>query len=489
MNAPVAHTKDHLLKTAASLFRLGNKAAALPAYDLLLAKYPDLPNSWFNLAICQRDARRFDDALSSYARAIKLGISQPEEAHLQRGVIFADDLGQSDNAKLELEIAIGLNACYVPALINLGSLFEDVGEWSNARTTYDRVIALDPANALALSRRLLLADADCSSLQAVRQALSETTDLLDRADLGFALGAALDRSGSYDEAFAAYTDANFASRSLAIQSGMIYDDQKQSAFVKRLISNTSVAAPGYEDGEQTPLFICGMFRSGSTLIEQILARHPGVIAGGEIDVLPSLIRDYLNPYPERIASLSLNDLSKLRRVYLDEIKDRANGSLIIDKRPDNFLHIGLIKTLFPKSKIIHTCRNKNDICLSIYFLHASAQLPYASNLTDIISFYEHYRNTMDHWKHIYNTEIFEVDYDALVLDPKTTIEKLLMFCGLKWHDDVMRPDLGLSAIRTASNWQVRQPLYLSSSGRWRNYRQHVEPYGLVDPAGPTVALP
>ena len=283
----------------------------------------------------------------------------------------------------------------------------------------------------------------------------------DRADLGFALGAALDRLGAYAAAFEAYAAANAA-------VGLRYDRAAQEQFIDRMIAAFPTASTGA--GGEAPVFICGMFRSGSTLAEQILARHSKVTAGGEIDSLPALIAAHLQPYPEAAGAASDAQIAAVRAAYLAEIAGRADG-LLTDKRPDNFLHIGLIKRLFPSAKIVHTRRDPLDNCLSVYFLHTG--FAYAGDLGDIAHYYLQHERLMAHWRALYPDDIHELDYDALVRDPLPAIEGLLRFCGLDWEDNVLRHQDGGSAVRTASNWQVRQPLYRGSSGRWHNYRQHL----------------
>ncbi|MES2444970.1 MAG: sulfotransferase [Pseudomonadota bacterium] len=467
----MADDAETLQRRASQLFRAGDVAAAIPAYQALLAVRPDLPNSWFNLAMLQRRARRYDAALEAYAQALALGIAEPEEAHLRRAVIFSDHLGDSERAEAELETALALNPDYVAALLNLGNLHEDRGDWAAARAACERVLALQPNNALALARLSGLAEiggADDPLLARMQARMaSPAASAADCADLGFALGAALDRTGAYNKAFIAYAAANEASREM---TDFGYDRRAQEQLVDRLIAAFPEPAAGA--GADSPVFICGMFRSGSTLAEQILARHSRIVAGGELDALPALIDERLQPYPEAVAGA---DLGAVRDAYLAEAAvRRAPGRLLTDKRPDNFLHIGLIKRLFPDAKIVHTVRDPLDTSLSVYFLHAGPALAYASDLDDIAHYFGQYRRLMAHWRALYPDDIFDFDYDRLVREPRPAIAELLGFLGLPWEDGVLRHQEGQSAVRTASNRQVREPLYRGSSGRWQNYRQHLD---------------
>jgi tetratricopeptide (TPR) repeat protein len=473
-------TPESLLRVASQHREAGRVAEAIAAYEAALALRPALPDSWFNLALLQRQAGRFDAALACYAQALSYGVSGPEEIHLNRGVIYADDLARSDAAEAELKRALALNPHYVPALLNLGNLHEDRGDAPNARSAYERALAIEPANSLALARLAGVAalsgpdDPLVGRLQAGIEAVGG--DAGARADLGFALGAALDRVGAYDQAFVAYAAANRASRQA---SGIHYDRAAQERLVDRLIAAFPEPAPprSGQPGD-APVFICGMFRSGSTLAEQILARHEDVTPGGELGLIPALAAS-LRPYPEAAAAASPPAMAELRSAYLAELRQiHPVGPLVTDKRPDNFLHIGLIKSLFPKARIVHTRRNALDNVLSLYFLHLDPGMAYAQDLGDAAHWYGQYRRLMAHWKRLYPDDIHDQDYDALVADPRPNIEALLGFCGLSWRDSCLSFHEAGNAVRTASAAQVREPLYRRSSGRWRHYERHLG--GLIE---------
>jgi tetratricopeptide (TPR) repeat protein len=466
-------TPQRLLRAAAEHRDAGRIAEAIAAYREALALQPQAPNSWYNLARLQRQVGQPDAALASYAEALRRGIGEPEEVHLNRGVIHADDLGSSEAAEAEIERALQLNPRYLPAWLNLGNLHEDRGDREGARAAYEQAVAIAPGDSMALARLAgvaALAGPDDALLDRLRSAIA-TGEPAAQADLGFSLGSALDRLGAYDDAFAAYAAANAASRTAA---GARYDRAAHEALVDRLIA----AFPVPEDrpaggGAGAPVFICGMFRSGSTLAEQILARHEAVTPGGELGLVPA-IADALRPYPEAAATAAPEDLARLHAAYLQALRKVHPGTgLITDKRPDNFLHIGLIKRLFPEARIVHTVRNPLDNILSLYFLHLDPAMAYAQDLDDSAHWYRQYRRLMAHWRHLYPEEIHELDYDALVADPKPRIEALLGFCGLEWREACLSFHEAGNAVRTASAGQVREPLYRRSSGRWRNYERHL----------------
>ena len=478
MNLP--DTPQALRQWAAQLDGSGRHDEAVAAYERLLSMQPAWADGWYNLGQSQWRARRFEAALQSYRKALDAGITRPEEVHLNRSVILARHLGRNDEATAELEQALALNPRYVPALLNLGNVREQRGEREQARHCYEQALQVEPTEALALSRLpnlQTLQEPDDPLIARLVQALRQLgRPPAERADLGFGLGKALDDVGRYDEAFAAYQAANQASR-VAGGPGLHYDAKAHERFVDRLIENfaRSAARPASGSGRTAPIFICGMFRSGSTLVEQVLAAHAAVTPGGELDLLPELARRHLPadaawPVLEQPAALQA-----MAEGYRDAVERRFPGAQVLtDKRPDNFLSIGLIKALFPDARIVFTRRNPMDNCLSVYFLHLSHAMPYALDLLDTAHWYRQHQRLMTHWQALYGADIHTVDYDALVADPEPAITRLLDFCGLDWDPACLDFHRSRHVVQTASLWQVRQPLYRHASGRWRHYERHLD---------------
>jgi tetratricopeptide (TPR) repeat protein len=471
-----------LLHSAAALEKAGRLSEAEAVYQRVLARWPDLPDTWYNLALLQRRAGRFDAALASYQQALARGISEPEEVHLNRGVIYSDHLRQDDAAERELQAALAIRPTFVPALLNLANLREDFGRQPEASALYEKILGIDPRCFTALARFAGLqkiAGPDDPVLARLRAAIADPrTPSADRAELGFALGKALDSIKAWDAAFAAYAAANRDSRQSAAPGSGVYDARAHERFVDELIATFRPGQPAAARSSQAtrPLFICGMFRSGSTLAEQILAAHSRVTAGGELAFLPSLVRTTLAPFPATMRGVTQAQLEQLSARYLDMLaRVFPRGDRVTDKRPDNFLHIGLIKSLFPDARIVHTARDPLDNCLSIYFLHLDHSMSYALDLADIAHYYSQYRRLMAHWRTLYGADIFDLDYDVLVREPRSAIEKLTGFCGLEWQEACLSFEQSARAVKTASVWQVRERLYQRSSGRWRNYASHIAP--------------
>jgi hypothetical protein len=471
-----------LIETAARLERAGRPEEAVAAYRELLALRPELPDCWYNLGLLERRLGRFDAALESYAQALVHGVSRPEEVHLNRAVIFADCLRREAQAERELEAALALNPTYLPALQNLANLYEDLGRRGQALALYERILARDPRAYEALARYARLAPASASGGALVGRLEAALADPAasdaDRASLGFSLAHLLDANAAYPEAFAAAAAANRASRSSARPPAR-YDRRGHERFIDALIAafpappagrSASVVTVRPREAEEPHLiFVCGMFRSGSTLTEALLARHRQVKAGGELDLLPRLVQSALAPFPQSMASLPAGSVAELARRYLDGIAQIFPGArYVTDKRPDNFLLIGLAKTLFPKAKIVHTTRDPLDTCLSIFFLHLDQGRPWALDLLDTGHYFRQYRRLMAHWQSLYGKDILDFAYERLVDDPRAAAERVLGFCGLEWDEACLHPVGAGGSIKTASVWQVREAIHRHSRGRARH---------------------
>jgi len=473
---------ESLLGQAAQLRRAGRTMEALAAYERLLALAPYLADSWFNLALLQRKAGRPDAALASYKQALDRGISEPEEVHLNRAVILSDDLRREAEAEAELTAALTRNPRYVPALLNLGNLHEDRGRRADALAVYGRILALAPGNPEALARAAgvtVVSRPDDPMIARLRQALGRP-DLspADRAALGFGLGRALDGAGDHEAAFEAYSAANQASRVAAGPGRGRYGRAAQEGQVNALIAAFPEPwrGPPPEGVRSPPIFICGMFRSGSTLLEQVLASHRRVTAGGELDLLPAMVRTALSPYPGSVATTPPERLDALARQYLDTLSATfPRADLLTDKRPDNWQHVGLIKRLFPDAKIINTVREPLDNALSVFFLHLDHGMAYALDLMDIGHYLRQQQRLMAHWKALYPDDVIDFDYDAFVADPRGRLEPLLGALGLDWDDNCLAFHQLDNAVKTASVWQVREPLYQRASGRSRHYERQLAP--------------
>lgn len=485
-------SKDERLRQAGILHGQGRRQEAIDIFRQVLAEHPGASEGWYELGYLLKAEGQLEEALLAYAKALELGISRPEEVHLNRAVIYSDHLRRDADAERELDAALAVAATYVPALLNRGNLHEERGEKTQALACYDSVSAAagggeDPHRDLrleALARSAKLrppSDIDDPLFGRLREAAAAPAGNVVRANLLFALGQSHERLEQFDLAFDAFAKAN---RWLRRHYGRSYDREHMSRLVESLTQvfpssqNSDASAP--DTPGAAPLFICGMFRSGSTLVEQVLAAHPQVTAGGELNWLRRMATTQLAPFPDSMALSNPTRDAALARDYLAHLAnlfpDGIAGTYITDKRPDNFLLIGLIKRLFPAARIIHTCRHPLDTGLSVFQQHLDLQVAgYASDLGDIGHYYGQYHRLMAHWHSLYPDSIFDFDYDTFVRSPKPSLEPLLGFLGLDWDDRCLEFHQLGNTVKTASYWQIRQPLSTRASGRWQNYSAHLGP--------------
>ncbi|MEZ5920974.1 MAG: sulfotransferase [Parvularculaceae bacterium] len=485
-----------LFSATANLEAAGRASDAIGRCRAFLARDPKNPEAWCELGRLLRGAGAGEEALTAYGEALRFGIDKPEEIHLIRAVILTDQLRRDDEAEAEFRKCLIARPDYPPALLNLGNLAEERGRREDAMDYYRKLSPDGSKNGLANDayrdlRLLALARlVRLSRPESVDDPLIETLEVvLERekideetcAALNYSLGETFDRIGEYGRAFSAFEAANRAQSSARrpFRRGALHGafDRIRRAFPSAIPGGDG----GANSGGAAPIFVCGMLRSGSTLVEQVLAAHPEIEAGGELNALFRLTSRMIVPFPEAALSLKADKVEALRKAYFAEIDQafpgaRAVGKRITDKRPDNFMRIGLIKRLFPEAKIVHTIRDARDTCLSNYFQHLEPSLvPYANDLGDLGAYYREYQGLMDHWKNLLGGSIHDFDYDAFVADPRGELEKLLAFLDLPWCEECLSFHCLENSVKTASYWQVREPLYARSSGRWRHYEDRLAP--------------
>ena len=431
-------------------------------------------NNYFNLAYYQKLAGLYSQAIDNYQTAIEKKAGNIEEIYLNLAVLFGDHLQDYNNAKSCLVSALEHKENYVPALFNLAGIFEEQGDKIDAEKLYKKIINIDGNHSLAIARLLFLSSEndDISELikQAKNLAQSNYSYVDEKIVLYYSLGKVYDQLKKYELAFHYYQLANnqekLINQSYCEKEQELLVDQNIEHFSEQWLNKLS------EGSFSAPIFICGMFRSGSTLIEQILAAHPEITAGGENEFFSQKVKSLLSPYPLSLNNIELNDIEKWRGEYQEKIKLMfPNAKLITDKRPDNIHYLGLIKTVFPNAKIVFTTRDIRDNSLSLYFQQLSKEFNYANDINQIIHHSQQQKRLMTHWKKLFPKDIIEVSYDELVDSPKPSIAKLLNFLKLDWHNDCLEFHQVQNNVKTVSLWQVRQPLYKASSGRWKNYKE------------------
>ena len=457
------------LELAAGLEQAARFADAEASYRRVISERPQDAVARFNFACFLRRRGRLDEALDEHQAALALAIDRPEEVLSNMAVIQAE-LRRDAAAKLLLERALAVNPNYPPALFNLALHHEEYGDRALALSLFRRILDIDPSwyDALVhIAHAETVTDPEGEVVKRLRRALRRSNlEPLTRENLHFALGKALDDCGRYDEAFEQYSLGNAASRPRLSR----YDRFQVEQEVGRVIEafGPDLLARATPASEAPLVFVTGMYRSGSTLVEQVLGAHPEVTAGGEIE--------YFMRFP---LSFDPADWPAIAQGYVDYLQRSFPGTgIVTNKRPDAFAYLGMLKAAFPMARFVNTVRDPRDTALSIWFQQFDGRLSYAADLADIAHHHRQYRRLMAHWRDLFGESIFDADYDAYVRDPRGVTERLLAFLGLEWHEGCLEFQRNATRVRTASVAQVREPLYRKSSGRWRNYERKIAPLAL-----------
>lgn len=506
------------LNLADALQRQGKTDEAVACLCRALERRPDFPEAHFNLANTFRALGRMQEAAHHYQEAVRLRPTFAEAHNNLANILLA--LGRVDEAIAHLEQAIQLRPNYLEAHYNLGNAYRERDQIAEGIAAYQRALQMRPDYGPAhngLAEALLeLGDLEQGRIH-FRQALHNNPSVIRtllhlaahglytaaepgidqlRAvlrdprlslDIGsqvhFTLGHLLDHVGARDEAFEHFRQGNALRRALFQQSGTAFDAAEHSRRIDRLIAAFS---PGYFErvrrfglDTEVPVFIVGMPRSGTTLVEQILSHHPQVFGAGERKDLPGMVADLPKrlgeDYPACLERLDAARARTLAEEYVGKIT-RTSGpaARVTDKMPENFLHLGLIATLFPRAHVVHCRRDPRDVCLSCYFQFFKG-LNFTWDLDDLGRYYRDYERLMAHWRAVLPLPIHDVVYEALIADQEAVSRRLVEFCGLAWDERCLRYHENRRPVKTASVLQVRRPIYASSVGRWRQYEAHLGP--------------
>jgi tetratricopeptide (TPR) repeat protein len=352
----------------------------------------------------------------------------------------------------------------------LGLCLEELGQFEPAVSHYRAALNAQPGHARALGALLAMPGfraEDALVLKAQRLLGQPTLEAGPRAKLHFGLGKHLERAGDFDAAFGHFVAGNAAQRPALPP----FDPRALVASVDSLASRFDAghfrAVAGAGHPSDRPVFVVGMPRSGTTLVEQILASHPAVFGAGELTLMMELSSE---PFPRDVEAITPCAQRYLAR--LDVIAPAA--SRVVDKNPLNFAQLGMIATLFPRAKIIHCRRHPLDVALSCY-AEPLKGLGFASDLADIGEFIVQKERLMEHWRRVLPSPMHELDYERFVVDQEAGTRALVAHCGLEWNDACLGFFRTERHVNTPSRWQVRQPIFASSVGRWHPYRRYLQP--------------
>lgn len=467
-------------------FRTRFEAGELRALERLcrdrLGRDPLDPEASYWLARVAAETGHTDQALSLLAAAT----GRMADPRYASGV--ADSLrrrGQGATA-LDLVQRASEQFPHEPMLhTQLGSLLADTGDFDAADSAYRRAIDLDPLSGEAYYLRTLILPVDDSDpyVAGLEAALRRPALIPKRRqDLCFALGRIYDRSQRYEEAFRYFEEGNRIARSLRT-----YDAARDRTLAERLIRHFDAgllrSARGAGLRSRVPVLIVGMPRSGSSLVEQIIAAHPGAAGVGEAMDLREVIDHGIGAFlpagasvPEDLARMRPAGWGGLAKRYLERISARAPGmDRITDKQLFNVRLVGMFQLMFPEAVTIQCRRDPMDTCLSCYQSLFDAGTDFIYDQRELGGFWRIQDQLMQHWAGSFPDRVMQVDYEELVADPETVSRRIIAHIGLPWDDACASPHRAQRAVSTTSMGQVRQPIYASSVGRWRNYEQWLGP--------------
>lgn len=395
--------------------------------------------------------------------------------------LAASNSGDYASGIERLKKAIALKPNVAEFHHNVAAVYRLVGDFKLSEQHYLTALELKPDYAEAYfnysAARKFQADDGIVSLVEQQASRTDLSDV-DRCFLGFAAGKIFNDIKDYDKAFAFYEMGNrFKNASFEIDQFRNEIDQMISVFSAEMIQ--SLVAAG--NPSKVPVFIVGMPRTGTTLVEQILSSHPDVHGAGELPDIASIagtmkqhatqkleFPDYLAHVPEQV-------FSGFADAYLRRLRTFDHSAVrIIDKMPSNFLYLGLIAIMLPEAKVIHSQRHPLDTCLSCYFQRFRRGHEYSFNLTHLGLYYREYERLMQHWKEVLPEAPFELHYSDLVENQEEVSRKLIDFIDVAWDDRCLKFQDNNRPVTTASNWQVRRPMNRSGMDRWKNYDSHLD---------------
>lgn len=444
--------------------------------------------------------RILEEAWQCYQTANR---SAPTSATYVAQGIIEQRLEKFAEAHRTFQRAVALDPECPRALTHMASSNVDAGHIERALDEYQAAIAVDPERSTAHFRysRAKRFKPGCEADQYIELLTTLVSDddrqRLDQVQLNFALAKVLDDIGRYEEAWRHYDRANRLKPghtkqiSLGKRRGLrrlkrrtrlpvplqdVADASRQFFTRKFFASHRELGHPS-----RKPVFIVGVPRSGTTLTEQILSSHPDIAGAGELKLIDRIRSQILDGfrgsaldkvYPNLLARLDRNAAQELAGGYLAHLESICSGQRrVTDKMPTNFIHLGLIATLFPQATVIHCRRNPMDVLVSCYCQHLS---PPFCDLEQLVRYHRQYRRMMAHWNEVLPLKIHTVDYESLVTDPEPNSRALIEHCGLPWDDRCLEFHKNDRAVHTPSKWQVRQPMYSSSIEKWRRFEPFLQ---------------
>jgi len=465
-----------------ALKTLGKLDEAVACCRRALELKPHFTEAHHNLGIALKDQGKLDEAVACCRRALEL---KPDytAAHISLGNALKD-LGKPDEAVACYRRVIELKPDYAPAYSNLGIALEEMGDLQGAEDSFRAALRHDCRFAFAHFKlaELLGGRLPEEDLAAQRRLL-EQAGLADaqRSLLHFGLAKVLDARGDYAQAAWHADQGNALQLAEWRRHGQPYDPAGHASFVARMIEVSTAdffqRVGGFGSPSELPVFIVGLPRSGTTLIEQVLAGHGQVFGAGETSLASETMAALGGQGAEAIEGLGRLDrptAAGLASRHLERLRAFDGTALrIVDKMPENYLYLGLLASLFPRARYIHCRRDLRDVAVSCWMTHFE-KVRWASDQQQMASRFQEYQRLMAHWREVLPVPLLEVDYEETVADLEGVARKLVAWCGLAWEPGCLEFQRANRPVRTASAVEVRQPVFRTSVGRWQHYQQALE---------------
>ena len=509
------HCAEYYYNLGNALKGLGKIESALERYKSAIRLKPSWADVYYNLAHAASDLGRIDDAIDGYQKSIKLNPGFLD-AYINLGVIYQEK-GKLDRALACYQTALKLDAtcsdalnnmgltyramgdqneaisCFekafkfnrdcIDALINLGQVYQENADLQKAGDTFMQALSVQPSSVEAFYHLVRLKTEFDRKGAIDRLGKVEKKDLSDnhRIMLQYTLGQLHEDISNYDKAFFHFKWANELEKELCAGQFNVKDIEGQFLGLINLFNSDFFAKRRHFGvSSQLPVFIVGMPRSGTTLVDQIISSHPLVWGAGELPNLRNLEKNFLNRKygnldATRLHSLDNSISNDLAHRYLTQLKSYSKDAIrITDKYPHNFMRLGLIALFFPNAKIIHCRRNPIDTCVSCYFTKFTYGHAYKHDLRNLGLYYGLYQRLMDHWHDVLPVPILDVHYEELIGNQNEVSRQIIDFCDLQWMDCCLEFYNNKRPVLTASYSQVRRKIYATSAGRWKRYEKHLD---------------
>ena len=459
----------------------------------LIKKFPDQPFFYNTLSIGYNGIKNYQKSLDILNEGLRK--DSKEITLLNNLGLTYQKIGNEDLAEKNFDQAIQINPKFLDAYINLANIkknqnknneaikilvkclnsnpnnfilnftlannFQSIGKFTEAKKLYKKCLELNPQSSMVDKSLSMIVDYnnDEDHFKSMQKKLSETSDKVSQMYLNFAVGKAFEDVKNYKDAFKSFQKGNELKNEMSAYN--IDNETKNFNKIKSIFNDPKIL--GAKGGDKKIIFVVGMPRSGTSLVEQILSSHIKIYGAGELSFLSDIIEREINSTEQKY--------SDLQSEYMDCIKKfKYEEEYLVDKTPLNFKWIGFILNFFPNSKIIHCKRSAVDVCWSNYkSLFSSEKLNYSYSFSNLANYYRLYEDLMLYWNKIYKNKFYEIDYEKLVKNKEEEIKNILKYLDLDWDENCLNFHKNKRSVSTASLAQVRKPIYNSSVEKWKNY--------------------